>query len=142
LVESSRLLPRVSLPLRRASAMMFSAARSLTEPPGLNHSAFPYSLTFGKARTTRSRCSSGVLPTSSNTRDPAAAAGRASGRALPCGRELCTCELFEARVGITHDQRNLAKALANEYLDYAQVQTDTKKFIPAALAGNIWHLSQ
>src|SRR5690349_15009043 len=123
--------------------MMLSAARSLTEPPGLNHSAFPYSLTFGKARATRSRCSSGVLPISSNTRAPAAAAaGRESGRALPCGRELCTCELFEARIGITRDQRNLAKALANEYLDYAQVQTDTKKFTPAALAGNIWHLSQ
>src|SRR5450631_323466 len=46
LVESSRIFPGASLPNRRASATMRAAARSLTDPPGLYHSALPKSSTL------------------------------------------------------------------------------------------------
>jgi len=39
-VESMIVLSRVNAPVRSPSSIMNSAARSFTEPPGLNHSAF------------------------------------------------------------------------------------------------------
>ena len=39
-VASRITFPGVSFPVRSPSRIMFSAGRSLTEPPGLNHSAF------------------------------------------------------------------------------------------------------
>src|SRR4029077_12102309 len=62
LLESSRVLPRGNFPLRRPSATMLEAARSLTEPPGLYHSALPRISTPGKWRVRRSSRRSGVLP--------------------------------------------------------------------------------
>src|SRR4029077_20433665 len=47
LVESIRIFPGVSFPERRASATMRAAARSLTDPPGLYHSALPKRWTLG-----------------------------------------------------------------------------------------------
>src|ERR1700704_2217345 len=64
----------VSAPRRSPSSIIERAARSLTEPPGLNHSAFAYTSTrgnsFSKIRTRRS----GVLPIS---------------RVMPAGTTLC-----------------------------------------------------
>ena len=65
LVESSRALPGANFPLRLPSAMILAAARSLTDPPGLNHSAFPNNSTPGRSWTIRSKRSSGVFPTRS-----------------------------------------------------------------------------
>src|SRR5215471_14366764 len=62
LVASSRIFPGRSKPRRWASATMLAAARSLTEPPGLYHSALPKSVIFGKSRVTASRRRRGVLP--------------------------------------------------------------------------------
>src|ERR1700733_12489735 len=62
LVESSRILPDVNLPLARACATMLAAARSLTEPPGLSHSALPRISTPGRSLAMRTRRSSGVFP--------------------------------------------------------------------------------
>src|SRR5580700_1771466 len=62
LVESSRILPDVNLPLARACATMLAAARSLTEPPGLSHSALPRISTPGRSWAMRARRSRGVLP--------------------------------------------------------------------------------
>ena len=62
LVASSRILPGPSWPRRRASATMLAAARSLTDPPGLYHSALPRSATPGRSAVSASRRSSGVLP--------------------------------------------------------------------------------
>src|SRR5271163_4350781 len=75
LVESSRIFPAESLPVRRASATMLAAARSLTEPPGLHHSALPQSFTLAKCILGRSlsRASSGnngVLPIAPSTASP------------------------------------------------------------------------
>src|SRR5579864_926689 len=41
---------------------MLAAARSLTEPPGLYHSALPKSATPGRSRVNASRRNSGVFP--------------------------------------------------------------------------------
>src|ERR1035438_1569188 len=62
LVESSRILPGASWPARRASRMMLAAARSLTDPPGLYHSAFPSNSTPGRLEVKAFSGSSGVLP--------------------------------------------------------------------------------
>src|ERR1700685_125329 len=62
LVESSRILPDVNLPLARACSTMLAAARSLTEPPGLSHSALPRISTPGRSLAMRARRSNGVLP--------------------------------------------------------------------------------
>src|ERR1700688_2543277 len=62
LVASSRVWPERNRPLRRASATMLAAARSLTDPPGLYHSALPSSATPGRSAVTASRRNSGVLP--------------------------------------------------------------------------------
>src|SRR5262245_1697253 len=49
---------------------MASAGRSLTEPPGLYHSALPYiSIPGGKSGATRPSRSNGVLPTKSSSAD-------------------------------------------------------------------------
>src|SRR5579863_4040929 len=62
LVESSRVFPGANWPLRRPSATMLAAARSLTERPGLYHSALPRMVTPGSSRVRASRRSRGVLP--------------------------------------------------------------------------------
>src|SRR5260370_24500925 len=49
---------------------MFEAARSFTDPPGLNHSALAKSSMPGRSRVNRSRRNSGVLPMSSRLRPP------------------------------------------------------------------------
>src|SRR5580692_4536228 len=50
---------------------MPSAGRSLTEPPGLNHSALAANSMAGNSRPTRSSRSKGVLPINSRTERPA-----------------------------------------------------------------------
>src|ERR1700746_689158 len=70
LVESSRILPGPNFPLARASATMFDAARSFTDPPGLSHSALPRSWILGRSRAMRSSRNSGVLPMRSRLRWP------------------------------------------------------------------------
>ena len=51
---------------------MLSAGRSLTEPPGLNHSALAENSTLGNSRPIRSSRRSGVLPMRSRTERPIA----------------------------------------------------------------------
>src|SRR5271157_789233 len=46
---------------------MLNAGRSLTEPPGLHHSALALNSTFGNSPPTRASRRSGVLPISSST---------------------------------------------------------------------------
>src|SRR5689334_5521145 len=75
LVESSKIFPELSLPECSASRMMFAAARSLTEPPGLYHSALARNVTCGRCSLTRSRRSKGVFPTRSSARCPKCNAG-------------------------------------------------------------------
>src|SRR5215471_4257251 len=70
LVESRRILPGANFPARNASAMMLDAARSLTDPPGLYHSALPRMATSGKLPEIRSSRSKGVLPTRSSALRP------------------------------------------------------------------------
>src|SRR5690349_12882037 len=80
-VESRIVLPGTSCPVRSASTIMRRTGRSLTEPPGLNHSAFAYTSTArGRFRTTRVRRSSGVLPIRSSS--DSVSAGRAAVRLL------------------------------------------------------------
>src|SRR5580658_4780642 len=62
LVASSRIWPGPSCPRRRASATMLAAARSLTDPPGLYHSALPKRAMPGRSRVSASRRRSGVFP--------------------------------------------------------------------------------
>src|SRR5215469_7147866 len=73
LVESSRVLPEANFPLRRPSEMMLNAARSLTEPPGLYHSALASTCTLGNSRAMRSSRSKGVLPMRAMVRWPSRA---------------------------------------------------------------------
>src|SRR5215813_13939346 len=63
LVASSSTLPGPSAPDRSAVSMMLKAARSLTEPPGLAHSALPRISICGRCWVRLSNRSSGVLPT-------------------------------------------------------------------------------
>src|SRR5260370_2401036 len=75
LVESSRICPGVSLPARRASATIRAAARSLTDPPGLYHSALPQSSRLGLRWRSRGSASSGnrgVLPIPASRASPLA----------------------------------------------------------------------
>ncbi len=59
-------LSRPELPAGEPLGIIRRAGRSLTEPPGFLHSAFPYSSTPGKSRSIRLRRMSGVSPTRSN----------------------------------------------------------------------------
>src|ERR1700686_2337315 len=63
-VESMIVFPCTSEPRRSPSSIIHSAARSLTDPPGLNHSAFAYTSTRGKSLSKMRTRSSGVLPIS------------------------------------------------------------------------------
>src|SRR4029079_12709421 len=73
LVASRIVLPRVSAPVFSPSRTIQSAGQSLTEPPGLNHSALPRSRTDARGDR-RERSRSGVLPTRA-TRSSARVAG-------------------------------------------------------------------
>src|SRR6188508_1397212 len=64
-VASTIVNPGLSFPEASPSAIMRSAARSFTEPPGFCHSAFAYSSTPGRSRSMRRRRINGVLPTRS-----------------------------------------------------------------------------
>src|ERR1700682_1931290 len=80
LVESIRIFPGASLPERRASATMRAAARSLTDPPGLYHSALPKRCTLGscaladcasgRSWMSASSGNSGVLPMPASKASP------------------------------------------------------------------------
>src|SRR5438874_862028 len=83
LVESSNVRP-FKFPEARASSKICSAARSLTLPPGLNHSSLAWiSTPFGSSERSRT---SGVLPTASasdsriTSRRPARSGSRPRGR--------------------------------------------------------------
>src|SRR3989338_1702396 len=66
--EASRIvLPGISCPAASASAIIEAAARSFTEPPGLNHSAFASSRTPFRPSPICVSGSSGVLPIRSST---------------------------------------------------------------------------
>src|SRR5580658_6028054 len=92
LVESSRILPDVNLPLARACATMLAAARSLTEPPGLSHSALPRISTPGKSAPMRTNRSSGVLPMRSTVCVPRELA--TSSFVSGCADEINTLPIF------------------------------------------------
>jgi len=63
-VESSRRFPGASSPFASAVRRMLSAGRSLTEPPGLNHSALANTCTRGgRCLVTRRSGMRGVFPT-------------------------------------------------------------------------------
>src|SRR6266851_442644 len=63
-VESMIVLRCVSSPRCSPSTIIESAARSFTEPPGLNHSALAYTSSPGNSRSNSLTRSSGVLPIS------------------------------------------------------------------------------
>src|ERR1700687_1099891 len=63
-VESMSVFSGVSAPRRSPSSIIHRAARSLTEPPGLNHSAFAYTSTRGNSGSNMRMRRSGVLPIS------------------------------------------------------------------------------
>src|SRR6202171_3813836 len=63
-VESMIVFSCVSAPRRSPSSIIHSAARSLTEPPGLNHSAFAYTSTLGNSLSNMRMRKSGVFPIS------------------------------------------------------------------------------
>src|SRR6202165_2769055 len=63
-VESISVFSGVSAPRLSPSSIIDSAARSLTEPPGLNHSAFAYTSTLGNSLSNMRMRKSGVLPIS------------------------------------------------------------------------------
>src|SRR5713226_10537999 len=63
-VESMIVLRCVSSPRCSPSTIIESAARSFTEPPGLNHSALAYTSSPGKSRSNNLIRSRGVLPIS------------------------------------------------------------------------------
>ncbi len=67
LVASKIVLPGSKSPLAIPALIILSAARSLTEPPGLHHSAFAKISTFARCAATRSIRSNGVLPIRSST---------------------------------------------------------------------------
>src|SRR5580658_2669594 len=80
LVESSRIFPGASWPARCASATMRAAARSLTEPPGLYHSALPKRFIWGESATSASSGSRGVLPIAVRTASPRGARVASGGK--------------------------------------------------------------
>ena len=87
-VESSSRRSGVSSPLARACCRMAAAGRSLTEPPGLNHSAFANTRTARGLRcdVTRLRRRRGVLPISASRPSGWTVNGAGSGRtAAPAG---------------------------------------------------------
>src|ERR1700681_2069862 len=61
-VESMIALSEVRAPRRSPSSIIDRAARSFTDPPGLNHSAFAYTSTRGNSRSNMRMRSNGVLP--------------------------------------------------------------------------------
>src|ERR1700716_2343256 len=63
-VESMIVFSCLSTPRRSPSSIIDRAARSLTEPPGLNHSAFAYTSTRGNSLSNMRMRSSGVFPIS------------------------------------------------------------------------------
>ena len=67
--------PGSSAPVRSPSRMIESAVRSLTEPPGLNHSHLPHSSTPGGTPGRRRR-TSGVWPMASSIEASTEAAAR------------------------------------------------------------------
>src|SRR5208282_5172954 len=75
LVASRMILPGRNWPLRSPSRTIEYAARSFTEPPGLNHSALAQNSTFGKSAPIRSILSKGVLPMRSSRCWPMRAPG-------------------------------------------------------------------
>src|SRR5919199_1629414 len=64
------IFPGARAPLFSPSRIIHSAGLSLTEPPGLYHSALPRMVTPGTSREMLSNSKSGVFPTSSTGRDP------------------------------------------------------------------------
>src|SRR5580692_12100196 len=78
LVESSRILADVNLPLAWACSTMLAAARSLIEPPGFGHSALPRISTLVNSAAIRTRRSKGVLPMRSPVRWPRTGRPKAS----------------------------------------------------------------
>src|SRR5580698_2853130 len=80
LVASMMVLPAFRAPDLRPAWIMLRAGRSLTEPPGLNHSALAQNSTFGKSLPMRSSLSNGVLPMHSRSDLP--------GCAVACGLGL------------------------------------------------------
>src|SRR5215212_11467401 len=71
LVASRIVFSGVSAPVFSPSRIIQSAGLSLTDPPGLYHSALPRMLTAGTSAETLGNSRSGVLPTSSVTLFPA-----------------------------------------------------------------------
>src|SRR5215472_7964352 len=74
LVASRITLPRCNLPERSPSRIIEYAARSFTEPPGLNHSALAQISTLGNSAPSRDRRINGVLPMRSSQCWPTGAA--------------------------------------------------------------------
>src|ERR1700738_1855879 len=62
LVASIMVLPGTNAPLLRPASIIPKAGRSFTDPPGLNHSAFPQISTSSNSRPMLASRSRGVLP--------------------------------------------------------------------------------
>src|SRR5882762_1249419 len=126
LVESSSVLPRENFPLRRPSVTMLEAARSLTEPPGLYHSALPRISTPGKWRVRLSRRKSGVLPIRCSAVWP-------SGGMVPSGRRSGAAACFSASLvevfAIRSDDCNPQQLHQPDYRDYRNVLQRLKRGI-------------
>src|ERR1700680_1333765 len=66
-------LPGTNAPLLRPASIIPKAGRSFTEPPGLNHSAFPQISTFSNSRPMLASRRRGVLPMRARIDSPARA---------------------------------------------------------------------
>ena len=63
-------MPGLSAPLFSPARIIEYAARSFTDPPGLNHSALAVNVTFGNSAITRAILISGVFPIRSSRLAP------------------------------------------------------------------------
>src|SRR5579859_1140686 len=112
LVASRSIFPGRKWPRRRASETILAAARSLTDPPGLHHSALPRSAMPGRSRVIASNLSSGVFPMRSIRLWPnVSPSPEVVSRALEyCSKDETAAVLVEPCAIVEpdrHDQRNV-----------------------------------
>src|SRR6201997_2430724 len=119
LVASRRIFPGHSFPARRPSATMLAAARSLTDPPGLYHSALPRRATPGRSRVTASRRSRGVFPIRSIRLWPRVSPSpeAASLGSRRCSEDATAADLVELYAMVEPDRRDQRNVLCSPKQD-------------------------
>src|SRR2546422_8641602 len=120
-VASRIIFPGASFPELSPSKIMLSAGRSLTEPPGLNHSALAQISTLLEATMLRRR-RRGVLPTSSH-----ASIGECARLRIGSVVPLVALEsiLMDSRIALRFVELKLGLAIAGEGRVQAYVACST-----------------